>query len=564
MSWLTESLRAHPELALFLALAMGHGLARVRIGSLKLNVVVGVLLAGVVIGQLGISVPPAMQWAFFALFLFSIGYKTGPQFFRGLGRSALPQVSLAALLCLTGLATAYGVSRVLGFDAGATAGLLAGGLNASAAIGTANDAIAKLSVDDGARQALSTSLTVAFAVTYLVGLITAIAMLSYIGPLLMRVDLAAECRAMEAEIGADDEEWGVGSAYRRFIHRAYRLPTNAGASTVAELEASYAPARVFVERIRTERGVTDAVGDVVLNAGDVVVLSAPRDALIAPANALRTHEVEDAEILDIPVVTVDVVVTRRDFTSKSLLALVEKLEREVGTRGVFLQGMMRGGEPIPSGPGLVIERGDVLTLVGAKHHVERVAERMGFAQWPSAATEMLLVATAIAVGGLIGLPAVRVAGLDIGLSLPVGILVGGLLAGWLRSIWPFLGRVPEPALWVFDSLGLTGFLALVGIGAGPGFVSGIQTSGLALVVAGVVVCAIPNLVTILVGRYILRLHPGVLLGICAGGGTSPAALAAVQDVARSRVPTLGYGVSYAVGNVLLALWGSVLVMLQSG
>jgi putative transport protein len=131
-------------------------------------------------------------------------------------------------------------------------------------------------------------------------------------------------------------------------------------------------------------------------------------------------------------------------------------------------------------------------------------------------------------------------------------------------VWPVLGRVPEPALWVFDSLGLTAFLALVGIGAGPGFVDGLRSSGLVLVVAGVLVCAIPNLVTIVVGRYLLRLHPGVLLGICAGGGTSPAALAAVQDVARSRVPTLGYGVSYAVGNVLLALWGSVVVMLLSG
>ena len=564
MSWLAQSLRSHPELALFLALALGHGLGRVRIGPLRLNVVIGVLLAGVVIGQLDIPVPPAMQWAFFALFLFSIGYKTGPQFFRGLGRSALPQVGLALLLCVTGLATAYGVSRIVGFDAGATAGLLAGGLNASAAIGTANDAIAKLALDDAARESLSTSLTVAFAVTYLVGLITAIATLSYVGPLLMGVDLAAECRAMEAEIGADDEEWGIGSAYRRFIHRAYRLPAGTRARTVADLEASFKPARVFVERIRAQGGVTDADKDSILNPGDVVALSAPRDALIGPANPLRSHEVEDSEILDIPIVTVDVVATRRDFTGKPLVALVAELEREVGTRGVFLQGVMRGGEPIPSGPRLVIERGDVLTLVGAKQHVERVAERMGFAQWPSAATEMVLVATAIALGGLIGLPTVRVAGLDVGLSLPVGILVGGLLAGWLRSIWPFLGRVPEPALWIFDSLGLTAFLALVGIGAGPGFVSGLQTSGLALVVAGVIVCAVPNVVTILVGRYLLRLHPGVLLGICAGGGTSPAALAAVQDVARSRVPTLGYGVSYAVGNVLLALWGSVLVMLQAG
>jgi putative transport protein len=91
----------------------------------------------------------------------------------------------------------------------------------------------------------------------------------------------------------------------------------------------------------------------------------------------------------------------------------------------------------------------------------------------------------------------------------------------------------------------------------------VRTSGAALILAGVLVGSIPHLVTILVGRHLLRQHAGVLLGICAGAGTSPAGLAAVQDAARSRVPTLGYGVSYALGNVLLALWGSVVVILMT-
>ena len=167
---------------------------------------------------------------------------------------------------------------------------------------------------------------------------------------------------------------------------------------------------------------------------------------------------------------------------------------------------------------------------------------------------------AIAIGGLVGLVTFRLAGLDVGLSMPVGVLLGGLLAGWLHSVRPAMARVPEPVLRVFESIGLSGFLAVVGINAGPGFITGLMTSGLSLVIAGVLVCLIPNVVTILAGRYLLRIHPGILLGICAGAGTSPAGLAAVQDKAGSKVPTIGYGVSYAVGNVLLALWGSVLVM----
>jgi putative transport protein len=77
------------------------------------------------------------------------------------------------------------------------------------------------------------------------------------------------------------------------------------------------------------------------------------------------------------------------------------------------------------------------------------------------------------------------------------------------------------------------------------------------------VCAVPHAVTMLVGRYVLGLHPGALLGVCAGAGTSMPGLAALQDVARSRVPTLGFDVSYAVGNVLLVLSGTAVVALTA-
>jgi putative transport protein len=147
------------------------------------------------------------------------------------------------------------------------------------------------------------------------------------------------------------------------------------------------------------------------------------------------------------------------------------------------------------------------------------------------------------------------------LGLPVGVLLASLVVGWLHSIKPAFGRVPEPVVWLMDSLGLTAFITSIGINVGPGFVQGVRSTGLPLLIAGVVVCAVPYLLTILVGRYIFRLHPGILLGICAGSGTLSPGLAALQEKAESRVPVLGYGVSYAIGAVLFAMWGSVLVAL---
>jgi putative transport protein len=189
---------------------------------------------------------------------------------------------------------------------------------------------------------------------------------------------------------------------------------------------------------------------------------------------------------------------------------------------------------------------------------------VGIADRPSDVTDMMVVATGIVAGALIGLPALHIGGVEIGLSLPVGVLLGGLVCGWLRSVKPALfGRVPGPTLWIFESIGLTGFVAVVGLNAGPDFVEGLKASGLSLVAAGVITITVPLLVGVLVGRWLFKMHPGVLLGVCAGGCTATPALAAVQEAARSAVPAMGYGVAYAVGNVLLAIWGTVIVALMA-
>ena len=91
---------------------------------------------------------------------------------------------------------------------------------------------------------------------------------------------------------------------------------------------------------------------------------------------------------------------------------------------------------------------------------------------------------------------------------------------------------------------------------------GLQASGLSLVAAGAITISASLLIGVMVGRWLFKMHPGVLLGVCAGGCTATPALAAVQEAARSSVPSIGYGVAYAVGNVLLAIWGTVIVALD--
>ena len=561
IGWIRDALRDHPELALFLALAAGYRLGRLRIGSLTLSPIVGCLLAGVAVGQLGIVIPDVLSTTFFLFYLFSLGYKTGPQFFRGLGRNALPQLILTTLFAATGLLVTYAIARVLGFDAGTAAGLLAGALNSSQVVGTASNALEKLSSSEDVRRALMGNLTVAYAVTYLVGTFASIFMLVRVGPWMMRIDLRAECQRLENELGMRKDEVGVVSAYKQFVMRAYKIPENMHNKTVAELENSFSPERVFVETVKNEHGIVDPGSDLQLHAGNLIVLSGRARTLGGSSNPLHHYEIEDPTLLDIPAVAVDHVLERKDLVHRTLAEIVETLGGEAATRGVYVRKVLRAGEEVPLGSEVVLQPGDVLTLIGAKRHVDRLAAKLGSVKRQSNATNLVWLCLAIGIGGLIGLPAWHLEKLSIGLGLPIGVLLGSLGLGWLHSVRPGFGRVPEPVIWLFDSLGLTAFVTSIGINAGPSFVHGVRSTGLVLLITGILVCVISFLITMLVGRYVFRLHPGVLLGICAGSGTNSPGLAALLEKAESRVPVLGYGLSYALSSLIFAFLGSVIVAL---
>jgi putative transport protein len=581
IDYVLRALRENPELAVFLTLALGFVVGRVRIGSFRLGNVVGTLLAGVVVGQIGIAVPPTVKVVFFDLFLFATGYKVGPQFIRGLGRSALPQAALTVVLCVTSLLTAFTAAKVMKYDCGTAAGLLAGAFTESTVIGTAGDTIKRLDLPEEEKERLQNNIPIAYAVSYLVGTGFVVWFLSSLAPRLLRVNLREESRALEKELGGgagraegqDDskdegeeeeavegeiegeEDSGRRSAYREWDLRAYRLKERSWSGRrIADLEESFAPERVFVERLWRRGRIVAAGPETVLRAGDRIALAARRRVL-AGTLALGP-EIEDRALLDFPMVTRDVVVTRKELVDRSIAELAE----EYG-RGIVLQQLTRGGEPIPFVPSTQVERGDVLRLFGAEPAVERVGQAFGYVERPSSATDVVFVGLGIFLGGLFGLLSIHVGNLPLSLTASGGALVMGLVFGWLRSVYPTFGRIPEPALWVFDTIGLAVFIGVVGLGAGPGFVAGLKRTGPSLLVVGFLVAVTPHVVALLFGRYVLKMNPVILLGACSGAGTVTAALRAIQDEAQSKLPVLGYTVPYAIGNILLTAWGPVIVLL---
>ena len=560
MDWFVAALRNNPELAIFLTLALGFAVGRLRIGSFTLGTVVGTLLAGVLVGQLNVQVPAVVKTVFFDLFLFTTGYKVGPQFFRGLKKDALAQVALTVVLCVTCLVAAFAAAKLLAYDMGTAAGLLAGAFSESTVIGTAGEAIQRLALPPDEKTRLVNNIPIAYAVTYLIGTAGLVWFLPVIGPKLMRVNLKAEGkRALGTTAGAAASEPWITSAAHRFDVRAYRVANEQLANrTVAELEAQPRDVRVFILRIRREGEIIEPRPSTVIRWDDIIAVATRHEVLVKHGAKLGP-EVDDHALLDIPIETLDVVVTSRTLTGRPL-AEIGRLDI---ARGVFLKKLVRAGEEMPIIPEMRLDRGDVLTLIGTKTDVERAADMLGYPDWPTHATDMIFVGTGIVLGGFVGLLSLTIGGLPLTLTASGGALVMGLVFGWLRSVRPSFGRIPEAAIWIFDTVGLCVFIGVVGLSAGPGFVTGLQKTGISLVLVGFACALIPHTVAILFGRYVLRMEPLILLGACAGAGTITAALRAIQDEAQSKVPALGYTVPYAIGNILLTAWGPVIVALMS-
>ncbi|HMR33650.1 MAG TPA: aspartate-alanine antiporter [Geminicoccaceae bacterium] len=561
IDWLVGTLRHYPELAIFLTLAIGYWLGKLKVGGFSLGAVTGTLLAGVLIGQLHIDISANVKSVFFLMFLFAVGYGVGPQFVRGLGADGLKQMAFAVIVVVFCLLSAYVAALIAGLDVGYAAGLLSGASTISAVIGVATDAINGLGLPPDETRRLLDHIPIAYAVTYIFGTAGSAWFLASMGPKILGVDIVQECKEYEKTLsgGADAPEPGIISAYRRFEARAYRV--DPGSPMLGKPVSQLLPGlRVFVERVRRGSQIIGADGSTVLQPGDVISLSGPRQLLVERVEGeIGLPEVEDRELLDQPAEALDVFVTSKELGGRTL----EELAETDFARGVYLRRIMRSGIEIPILAKTTIHRGDILTLVGSKLHVEAAVKRLGYADRPTEMTDMVFVGLGIVLGGLVGALVFNVGSIPLSLSTSGGVLIAGLIFGWLRSVHPTFGGIPAPALWVMNSVGLNTFIAVVGISAGPGFVAGLQELGISLFLWGIFVTLVPLLVGLLAGKYIFRFPAPINLGCCAGARTTTAALGMITETAKSKVPALGYTVTYAVGNTLLTIWGLVIVLLMT-
>ncbi len=581
-AWFAATLKQYPEIAIFLTLAIGYFFGKFTFKGIGLGSVTATLLAGVLIGQLGITISQPLKAFVFLLFLFAVGYGVGPQFVRGIAKDGVPQALFSVVQCLFCLAVPIAIAKIVGYDLGYTAGLYSGSQTISAAMGLSTDAINRLGLAADEAKRLLDAMPIAYAVTYMFGTVGSAIVIAVICPALLRIDLPAACRDYEEKFGGGGKKelGGAGSAWHKWALRAFRIQPSGrvvGLRAI-EAEALIPNARLFIQRIRRNGVIQEANPDTILEEGDVVAVAGAREALVGVVNervrlvasaGVRSGlvnradegaiEVDDPELLSVPIEGVDVYVTNKEVDDKTLTELASLPV----FRGVFLRKIARGAvaTSIPILPSTKIFRGDILTIVGRTQDTTSAAKVLGVLDRPTDVADVAFIGAGIGVGALIGSLVWKVSGVPLTLSTAGGALISGLVCGWLRSVRPKFGRIPTSTVWFMNSVGLNIFIAIVGISAGPGFVNGLKTQGVSLFLWGAVATTVPLILGLYVGKYLFRFHDALLLGILSGARTTTASLGLVCDRAQSQIPALGYTVTYAVGNTLLTIWGMVIIVL---
>ena len=543
--------------ALFVSIAIGYWVGKFRFGKFQLGGMSGTLLAAVLIGQVGVPVSPMVKQITFALFIYSMGYVSGPEFFSSLNRKTINQLHLALVSGITVFATIMAASYLFNFDKGTAAGLLAGATTESASIGTASEALRRLNLGADEIKKLEANIGVSYALTYLFGMTAVMFFASRVAPRLMGVNLKEEAHKLEVEMGDSGVKLAPGQfeAFGKIRAQAYIVNAeDAVGSTVEDLEARFA---VKVMQAADPQKRIEVTPDLTLQTNYRLALQGE------PGNVVQAGQFVGQETANVSALGFinekrDVVVTNKALVGKTLAEARQIFDLE-GRYGVQVPRMLRLDQEIDMFPQTVIHRGDVVRIVGEAGDVAKAADEIGYTPPAPHLVDYVYLGIGLVVGILLGIVSVPVAGVPIGLGIGGGCLVSGLIFGWLRAKHPTFGNLPAPTAKHLQEFGLAIFIASVGLATGPQAIAQIIQHGVTLPAVGICVALIPCLVMVFYGRYVLKMNPVVVCGAITGNLTSTPSLNGVIDAAESSTPVLGYTVSYAISNVILTFLGPVLV-----
>jgi putative transport protein len=560
LAWLGKQ----PFLLLFLVVAAGYALGRVRVKGVGLGATASSLVIALGVSLLGaargakIAIPDLASTIFFNLFMFSVGMKVGPQFLTGLKRDAGKFIFFGLFIPLGAAGLALAMRGLVDLRPGLLPGILAGSNTATPGLGTAQAAYAASSGANHA-EALA-NLSTAFAFSYCISM-TLFTVLMKVPDLLGR-DSHKAALAFEARLSGALSSPLPGTA-NEFLGgplpvavRSYQVENEAPVGwRLGELRRTYP--LVAIERLLRGGKLVELSDDVVLQRHDTLALYGQVPRLINAARLLGP-EVDVPEMRDSGIETVDVVAHQPDAVGHTLLDLATN-----AGHGLYLNAMFRAGVEIPKGAETVVQRGDVLRVTGAPWRIKTLEAHIGRVIRPSVSTDLATLALGLAAGSALGAVTIPLGPVKIAIGSAVGLLLVGIVLSILRTRQPGLGGpFPEPARQLLEDLGLNVFIVVLGLNAGAGVAKAISGGALAPIIVGcLVVGFVPVIVAWAIGVLAFKMNDALLLGALAGGRCNSAGMRAAQETSGSNVPAISYPVTFAISNIVLTVLSYVFALL---
>ena len=514
--------------SLFLIVALGFMLGRIKIKGLSLDVSAVIFIA-LLFGHFGVIIPKELGNFGLVLFIFTIGIQAGPGFFDSFRSKGKTLILITMLIICSACLTAVGLKYAFDIDTPSVVGLIAGALTSTPGLAVAIDSTH------------SPLASIAYGIAYPFGVIGVILFVKLL-PKIMRVNLDQEARRLEIERRGQFPELGTciyrvtnASVFNRSL-----MQINARAMTGA-----------VISRLKHKDEISIPTAHTVLHEGDYIQAVGSEESL----NQLSVliGEREEGELpLDKTQEIESLLLTKKDMINKQLGDL--NLQKNFGCMGV-----RRSGIDLSPSPDLALKFGDKLMVVGEKEGIKGVARLLGNNAKKLSDTDFFPIAMGIVLGVLFGKLNISFSDtLSFSPGLTGGVLMVALVLSAVGKTGPIIWSMSGPANQLLRQLGLLLFLAEVGTSAGKNLVATFQESGLLMFGVGAAITVVPMLVAVIVGRLVFKINILDLLGTITGGMTSTPGLAAADSMVDSNIPSVAYATVYPIAMVFLILFIQVI------
>ena len=539
----------NPSVAIFLTLGLGYLVGRFHIKSFKLGATVGVLLVGLIIGQMGkFQIAPVVKNLFFDLFIFTIGYEVGPVFIASFKKKGIKFIIQSVVFSVIAFVVSFALFKIFHVNFGEAGGIIAGSLTQSACIGTANSAIEALHISQAAKTAAMSQVAIAYALTYVFGTIGVLIFLKNIAPAIFHVNLREATKEYieTNHIKTDTKSVKISANIRV---RAFRINAENRYIGKTILDFNNDNAGLNIEEIVRDGKTLTSPSTVLANNDIILVIGSIKNFADFTDKKYNLSEV-DANNYPLHLKKTTILLTKvyNYNTLENMLA-----------NGVIIESAYHDDKKITDYTLLSV--GDHITVIGPQSYLTNIMKNIGYEKAAGTKTDVSFLSIGIFLGILLGAIVITIHKIPLTLGGGGGALFAGLYFGWLQEKHPNIGVIPPSTRWLLKSLGLNLFIGVVGLQAGSGFVTALKEMGWLVFVIGILVSILPHLFTLLFSKFILKMNIVDNIGSLCGSGTITAALNAVNAETDSTVFALSYTPTYALGNIFLTVMAPLIVAL---